>query len=82
MTTTTIIRDFAYNPSDERFDGIYPSMKEEVKSAKDKSHDIPQSILSLEDEEEDDDDIDYSEWEWSWFFNNAKKKAKLNQACK
>ena len=78
MTTTTIIRDFAYNPSDERFDGIYPSMTEEAKIAKDKPHDIPQSILSLD--EEEDDDIDYCEWEWSWFFNNSKKK--LNTASK
>ena len=76
--TTSIIRDFAYNPSDERFNGIYPSNKDEAKNVKDKLDDISQSILALDDDEEDDTDIDYSIWEWSWFFNNTKKKSNLS----
>ena len=71
----TIIRDFAYDASDERFKGIYPSLTEESKSVKDKPQAIPQSILSLDDDEDDDEgDIDYSAWEWSWTYNNTKKK--------
>ncbi len=75
---TTIIRDFAYDATDERFNGIYPNLTEESKSVKDKSQAIPQSILSLDDDDEDDDgDVDYSVWEWSWTYNSTKKKSKL-----
>lgn len=78
MTTTSIIRDFAYNPSDERFNGIYPSTKDEARNVKDKLEEISQSILALDDDEEDDTDIDYSIWEWSWSFNNTKKTTNLS----
>lgn len=83
MTTTqTIIRDFAYQPSDPRYDGIYPALNEAAKTNKEKPP-VPSNLLSEDYDEDDVDDTDvhYPDWKWSWNYNNVKKQKKIGIYC-
>ncbi|KAJ3373756.1 hypothetical protein HDU91_004292 [Kappamyces sp. JEL0680] len=71
----TIIRDFAYNPSDPRFHGIYPAS--ETDKLKEAAEDET-IVLAADSEDDDDSDIDYSLWSWRWGYNNAKPRTDHN----
>jgi hypothetical protein len=64
-----IIRDFAYNPNDQRFHGNYPkALQSSLKESEDDE--------DVEDGENSDEEIDFSLWEWMWFYNNVKSRSK------
>ncbi|KAJ3271430.1 hypothetical protein HDV01_006636 [Terramyces sp. JEL0728] len=69
---TLIIRDYAYKPTDTRYNGVYPTLVAEQKSAKAEKE---QSSEEQEEEYDSDDSNTDEDWEWGWSYsmNKARK---------